>query len=90
MRQLNLTPQTPRLGRPRKHRELRAFGGISSARGNPRMARPLRTQVPIHVVMKSSLARGPSSLLSPCHIRFYCLNKDRFLPMQITSNFKAA
>jgi REP element-mobilizing transposase RayT len=43
---------------------VRDFGG-SLLKGNPRDARPLAAKRPIHVVMRSSLACGPLSLLSP-------------------------
>ncbi len=39
-----------------------SFGGACSARGNPRAARPVVTKRPMHVVMRSSLARGHFSL----------------------------
>lgn len=41
-----------------------AFGGKGSARGNPRSARPVATRSPMHLVLKSDLARGRHSFLA--------------------------
>ncbi len=44
--------------------KIKSFGG-SLLKGNPRDARPISTKRPIHLVMRSSLARGRRSFLSP-------------------------
>jgi hypothetical protein len=41
---------------------IKEFGG-SSLRGNPREARPISTKRPVHLVMRSTMARGERSLL---------------------------
>jgi REP element-mobilizing transposase RayT len=41
---------------------IKEFGG-TSLKGNPREARPLSTKRPVHLVMRSSLAKGDRSLL---------------------------
>jgi REP element-mobilizing transposase RayT len=45
-----------------------AFGG-SLLKGHPRGARPIRAKQPLHVVLRSSLARGPRSFLAPTRAR---------------------
>src|SRR4051794_28787059 len=41
---------------------LKTFGG-SLVKGNPREARPISIKRPMHLVMRSTLARGPYSFL---------------------------
>ena len=43
---------------------IKEFGG-TLIKGNPREARPISIKRPMHVVMRSSLAKGPHSFLSP-------------------------
>ena len=48
---------------------LREFGGSLLLKGNPREARPISLKRPIHVVLKSSLAKGNRSFLNPARAR---------------------
>lgn len=48
--------------------KVRAFGG-SLVRGNPRERRPISLKRPLHLVMRSSLARGDRSFLLPKRAR---------------------
>ena len=47
---------------------IKEFGG-ALLKGNPREARPISTKRPIHLVMRSSLARGEHSFLRPGRAR---------------------
>lgn len=43
----------------------REFGGGLLRKGNPREARPLSTKFPMHLVLRSSMAKGEKSFLHP-------------------------
>ncbi len=59
MKQLPRTPLLP--GFSFKHKLF--FGGKVSSKGNPKTKRPLATKQAMHLVLKSSLARGKNSFL---------------------------
>ncbi len=49
---------------PGMHSGTKQFGGVL-LKGNPRAARPLSFKRPLHLVMRSSFAKGERSFLSP-------------------------
>lgn len=49
--------------------KVKEFGGSLLKNGNPREARPVSVKRPMHLVMRSSLAKGEKSFLRPCRSR---------------------